>query len=885
MKKKIKLTIDGKEIFTREGKTVLEAAQEANIYIPTLCYHLSLTPFGGCRLCIVEIEGMKGFPISCTTPVSEGMKIQTTSPELQDLRRQILELILTEHPNACLICQHKENCDEYKSTIRKVDQITGCEFCPNNNKCELQEIVKYIGIDKINLPSVYRNFPIERTDPFFDRDYNLCILCGRCVRVCRETRGAGTLTFAYRGPKAIVGTAFNRPHLESGCQFCGACVDVCPTGALADRGRKWEGIPDETAATICPYCGVGCQLILEVKREKVISAFPGINGQVNHGQVCVRGRFTLREMIYSSKRILNPMIRKNGQLEEVIWEEALDFIAEQLAKFKGDQFALISSTQGTNEDYYLTQKFVRVAMKTNNVDNLIRLSQAAVISGLNENSLSFNYSLKEIEHSGNILLIGSDISYSHPVVGLSIKRAVGKGAKLTVIDFRRIKFGLLPYSWFQIKPGTDHLLFVGMAKLILEKNLIDLEKLELEGIGHFKDYLKDIDFKTIEDTTGLSVEKISEIVDLLIDPQPATIIYGTGITQSRNGAANVQILTNLALLSQAKLIPLWPESNARGACDLGLLPNFFPGYQKVNDSKSREKLEKGWKHSLPHNPGLTLPEIIQACEKGQIKALYIIGDIPWFEKSNLEFFIVQNPFFTEICELADVILPSSSWAETEGTFTNTEGRIQLLREIIKPLGNSKPDWWILTQIGKRMGIEGFNFTSPAKIMDEIKRLIPGYQEIFYSQLKKGKTFFVQLPQKKKKTLFSVNYSSPSKLTTRNYPFLLVLKNNLDEYRGFSLTKEIKGMRLIRDEGVVELNPEDAHSLGISQGEIVKIISQFGETKAKAELNGTLPQKTAFMMSSSSANSLLKISSIPLDPVSKTPESKLLAVKIIRGKNV
>lgn len=368
----ITLTIDDHSVTVGSGATVLEAAQEADIYIPTLCAHPDLTPYGGCRMCICQIEGMRGLPPACTTPATEGMVVRTNTEQVNNLRRNILELLLTEHPHLCLTCERLEKCGPFDICLRNVAVTERCVLCPKNERCELQQVARYIGIEEVRLPYRYKEFPIITEDPFFDRDYNLCILCGRCVRVCQEVRGVGAVAFAYRGSQAVVGTAFGRSLQDSYCQFCGACVDVCPTGALVERENKWIGPGDRTVSTICPYCGVGCTLDLEIKDDQIIRVAPNPEGAANHGQACVKGKFGLG-FVHDDQRLTSPLIKRDGQFEEASWEEALELVASKLADYKGDQFAAISSAKATNEDNYLIQKFARGVMGTNNVDHCARL--------------------------------------------------------------------------------------------------------------------------------------------------------------------------------------------------------------------------------------------------------------------------------------------------------------------------------------------------------------------------------------------------------------------------------------------------------------------------------------------------------------------------------
>lgn len=370
---KIKLTIDDQEVEVEAGKTVLEAARAAGISIPTLCYHPAISPWGGCRLCIVEIAGMRTYPPACTTPAAPGMIVRTNTPKLQELRQTILELILTEHPHVCLFCERQLECKRYHICLQKSEVTTGCTFCAKNKRCELQKVVEQVGLKEMRLPFTYKNLPVDRSSPFFDRDPNLCILCGRCVRVCEEVRGASAISFVYRGSQALIGTAFDRPLQDSGCQFCGACVDICPTGALIERMGRWQGLPDREVATICPYCGVGCQLKLEVKGERVLRVSPDPEGPVNHGQACVKGRFGIAQFIHHPDRLSWPLVWQDGERVETPWDEALDLVASRLSQYKGDEVVVIASAKATNEDNYLAQKLARAVLKTNHIDHCARL--------------------------------------------------------------------------------------------------------------------------------------------------------------------------------------------------------------------------------------------------------------------------------------------------------------------------------------------------------------------------------------------------------------------------------------------------------------------------------------------------------------------------------
>ena len=909
----ITLNIDGQEVKARGGMTVLEAAKEVGIYIPTLCYHPSLSPFGACRLCVVEIEKMRGSPTACTTPAAEGMVVHTNTPQLQNLRRNILELLLSEHPHQCLICDRKEHCGPFDICLRHVAVAERCVICPKNGRCELQQVAEWIGIKELTLPYTYKDLPVKRDGPFFDVDYNLCILCGRCVRVCQEVRGVGAIAFTYRGSQAMIGTAFDRPLLEAGCQSCGACVDVCPTGALMERANKWEGLPERQVVTICPYCGVGCQLKLEIKNGNIIGVTPDLDGPANRGQACAKGRFGIVEFVHHPQRLTSPLIRRDGEFTEASWEEVLELVAGELAKYQGNQFGLISSAKCTNEENYVMQKFGRAVMDTNNIDHCARLCHAPTVAGLATSfgSGAMTNSIREIGDAACILAIGTNTTSAHPVIGLEIIRAVRNGAKLIVANPREVELCRFADIFLRHRPGTNVPLLMGMMRVIVDEGLLDSSFIEqrCENFAAFKDSLSNFDLDFVEKITGTPGELVAEAARMYATYKPATLLYAMGITQHSHGTDNVMATANLAMLTgnigkpSSGVNPLRGQNNVQGACDMGALPNVYPGYQSVATPAIREKFEAAWGSSLSSIPGLTLTEIFDAAYEGKIKALYIVGENPILSDPNakhveealkrLDFLVVQDIFLSETAQLAHVVLPAVTFAEKDGTYTNTERRVQRVRQAIEPIGDSQPDWQIVCQVAKRLDANGFDFEHPAEIMEEIARLTPSYGGISYERLENGGKIWpcpdrehpgtpilhVGTFARGKGKFIPLEYKPSAELPDEEYPLILTTERSLFQFHTGTMTRKVKGLNILRREELVEMNPQDAQRLGIADGDQVRVLSRRGEVLAKARVTEVSPCGVILMTFHFAENPTNVLTNPALDPVSKIPELKVCAVRV------
>ena len=910
----ITLTIDGKKVRTREGSTVLEAARKAGIYIPALCDHPDLKPIGSCKLCIVEIDGKDVYPTSCTALAEEGMVVRTKTDELQKMRRHTLEMLLalTNHPTSCLFCDRKDECTEMRECMRKFPIAVGCKYCPNDGRCELQTAVEYVGLERIRYATEYRNLPVLR-EPFFDRDYNLCILCSRCVRTCQEVRGEGVLVFDvnYHQQHSIGPISLT----ESECKFCGACVDVCPTGALFARSERW-GKPEEFVTTTCPFCGVGCVMEIGVQ-DGQIAQIRGKRGQTpNNGQLCVKGRFGL-DFVESPERLKTPLIRKDGKLVPAIWEEAMDLIVERFSRSKGDRFALLSSAKCTNEENYLAQKLSRLVMETNNVDHCARLCHASTVAALATafGSGAMTNSIEELKDPGCILIIGSNTTEQHPVIALKIKEAKKRGAKIIVANPRWIELCKFADIWLRQEPGTDVPLTMGICKVILDGGLIDEEfiKERCEGFEEFRDSLADVSLEEVGRITGVEVELLRKAARMYAENGPSSIVYSMGITQHSHGTENILALADLAMMTgnlgkpASGINPLRGQNNVQGACDMGALPNVFPGYQAVTNDDLRAKFEGRWGKKLQKKPGLTLMEIFNAIHDDEIDVLYIIGENPRISDPDsthvtealekVDFLVVQEIFLSETASLADVVLPATSFAEKDGTFTNTERRVQRVRKVLDPPGEAWPDWMIISEIGRRMGyLDQFSYSDPSEIMDEIASLTPSYGGINYERIEEvglqwpcptpdhpGTPYLHKAGFTRGKGLFSVvGYRPSTELPDEEYPFILTTGRVLCHFHTGTMTRKVPGLNYLRNEELVEINPADGKALGIEDGDLVEVTSRRGTVRAKAKMTEKSSEGVAFMTFHFAETPTNVLTNPALDPVAKIPELKVCAVKLSKA---
>ncbi len=767
----VTIAIDGVEIKTQPGKMVLEAAVDAGIYIPYLCYHPGMKPFAACRMCVVSVEGGRGYPAACTLPVQDGMRVRSESRDVNELRRSVMQMLIAEHPSGCLTCHRIDICGPNDICLRHVSVNDRCITCPKNERCEFKDTVRYLGMElESPLNYTYKQLPLEVADPFYDRDYNLCIACGRCVRACEEIRGDSAICFTERSGKALVGTSFGSSLLESGCEFCGACIDVCPVGALVERAHKWEK-PRTVEGTVCPHCPVGCQLNLELNGAgELIRVVPEYNSPANRGQACFKGKFGL-EFINGRgpdqdpgqdpgpDRLRQPLIRRDGRLAEATWEEALDYIAQRLGDYRDGSFALLASPNGTNEEHYLAQKFTRVAMRSNNVDLTSNL-QPELTPAL-EQALGYGAAtnpLWDLEQAGCILVFNSNLTEDNNVAGVPIKRAAQQGASLVVIDPREVELTRYAHCWLRPAPGTELLLLGGILRELLDQGLEQSEWVaaHCEDPVTLRYYLHHLDLDEVAASTQVSREAIAEAARRFGEAGAAAICYALDNIPSDLRRDCVSALVDLALLTGnvgkpgAGIYPMRQGANEQGAWDVGCGPNRLPGRGARRNEAARRELEELLNCPLPAGPGLGISAALDAAGAGRVKALLLVGDSPNLTNGrlgdglaalqNLDFLVVMDTFLSPPGRLADVVLPRATFAEKDGTYTNLERRIQRIRPVFRPRrGEARTEGWLFGQLARRLGVPGLEYPSAAAVMAEIARVVPAYAGVSYARLEAAST--------------------------------------------------------------------------------------------------------------------------------------------------
>ena len=896
--KEITLNMDGRELQAREGQSLLEVALANGIEIPHLCHDSRLTPTGACRLCLVEIEGDRGLQTSCTRLAVDGMTVRTNTDEIRASRKTTLELLLSEHRVACTTC----DCD---------------------GDCLLQDYAYQYQASETRYPSVAAaagedNYTTGHKGIVYDP--SKCVRCQRCVKICAEVQMAEALTLRGRALDAVVSTAFDLPLNDSTCETCGQCVSTCPTGALYDRAAVGKGRRKDTRTvrTTCPYCGVGCQLDLHVSKQTgaVVRVTSEPGRLPNDGNTCVKGRFGL-DFISHSGRLRTPLIRQDGKLREASWDEALALTARRLAEIKQqhgpDALAGLSSAKTTNEENYLMQKLVRAVFGTNNVDHCARLCHASTVAGLARafGSGAMTNSIEEIGRAPLIFVIGSNTTECHPVIGITIRQAVAfRGAQLIVADPRRISLADIAHIHMSQQSGTDVALVNAMMHTIIKEGLADGKFVEerTEGYEDLAAAVKECPPELAEKITGVPAGDIREAARMYARAPSASIIYSMGITQHTTGTDNVKSLANLAMLTGnvgkecAGVNPLRGQNNVQGACDLGALPNVYPGYQKVDDEAVRAKFERAWGVKLSPTPGLTVVEIMNAAEAKQIRGLYVLGENPMLSDPDvnhvreclkaLDFLVVQDIFLTETAELADVVLPATGFAEKDGSFTNTERRVQRVRKALCPPGDARVDWRILCDVAAAMGFP-MDYAHAGAIMDEIASLTPIYGGISFARIDDvglqwpcptadhpGTKFLHQGKFTRGKGKFhAVAFMPPKESPDDEYPFILTTGRQLEHFHTGTMSRRSEVLDDLVPHGAIQVNSGDAQELGIADGDMLKVRSRRGEVNVPAKVTDRIRRGTVFLAFHFHEHPANVLTIAALDPIAKIPEFKVCAVSI------
>ncbi|MFC1963681.1 formate dehydrogenase subunit alpha [Chloroflexota bacterium] len=888
----ITIVLNGREVSGYPNMTVLELARESGIEIPTLCHDPHLHPAGACRICLVEDERSGKLLASCVTPIESGMMINTTSPRVLERRKVIIELILASHPDSCLVCD-------------------------KGNDCELRRIASDMGVGLVHLQKIHQSAAFQDVNPFIERDLSKCILCAKCIRADHEIVVEGAIDYIDRGFSSKPATLNNTPLEKSDCTFCGTCVALCPTGALIEKDPAYRGTTATTVTTICPFCGCGCSVCMEIRCDRIVRARPDKESAVNHGALCVKGSYGY-DFVHSQERLTSPLRRANGGFEEISWEQALDIVATELRRIKGangpNSLAVLGSSKCTNEENYLLQRFARGVLGTNNIDNGSRLYSSASYIGLGQ-TIGFpgtTSTLDKLEHSDAILVIGANPASSAPIVGYAIKRAVKyKDAKLLLVDPQQTKLAAFANLWLKPKVGTDIALLNGLARVIITENLWD-EEFVARTTDNFEALRKGLEPYTpeyVEKVTGIPIQELSQAARLLAEANQASIVYGSGITQYVTGTDSVMALANLAMLTGnigprgGGIYALQRDNNGQGACDMGALPDFLPGYRSVGDAQSRKSFGERWEVSLPAGEGLTALEMIAQVRDGGIKAMYIVGENPALSfphlglvkeaLASLDFLVVEDMFLTETAKLAAVILPAASFAEKEGTFTNFEGRVQRTQKAITSPGSSLPDWEIVLRLASKMN-SPMPYSSPQQVMDEIKEMVPFYQDtVSDSEVRRLSSTKMDDSLLGSRRLYGGQFPKGFGrfLPIKHYPlaetpvdgYLFTLLSGTIPYHSGSGVRSSRAPRLekFQSEAFIEINESDAKRLGIGPNDKINVISPISETIAKARISDTAPEGLLFMPISFSESLVNALFDVSLDPRSKTPALKACAVRLER----
>lgn len=890
--------INGKPFDIIEGETILSFIKrhKGEKYVPTLCDAPNLEPFGACRVCSVEVArpgngGLKTVA-SCHTPVEAGMTIMPDSDSVQQLRKNIIELVLTDHPLDCLTCEV-------------------------NGNCELQDVAAQVGIRQVRYPEGenHSDRPKDLSHPYMTSELSKCIMCYRCVRACDEVQGQLVLSVAGRGFNNTIIKGMDQSFFDSDCVSCGACSQACPTSAIHDVYQSKAKRGQEKVRTVCTYCGVGCNLEVSVKDDKVLSIQAPFDASVNAGHTCLKGRYAFA-FYKHPERLRQPMIRKNGVLEPVSWPEVYDYLAERLntikAQYGGDAIAGISSSRCTNEENYLMQKFIRACFGTNNIDGCARVCHSPTALGMQRTfgTGAATNSVADLQFTDCILIIGANPTSGHPVTGAKIKQKVMKGTPMIVIDPRRTEIARYATHHLQLRPGTNVAVLNMMLYYIIRENLMDGEFIaqRTEGFDEFCTGIMGLNLDELEAVSGVPREQARAAAITYASADRAMAFHGLGVTEHYQGTYAVMLIADLAMITGnigkpgCGVNPLRGQNNVQGMADMGTQPYQGAGYMDVTNPDVRRMYEDFYGAPISDRVGLTIPEMYDAALAGKLKALWVMGEDMAQSDPNthhvvralsaLDLLVVQEIFMTETAKLAHVVLPGASFLEKEGTFTNGERRIQRVQQVIEPVGDSKPDGQIIVEMMNRLGYPQKPYTAKG-MLEEISQIVPFFAGVTWENLgTQGKQWPV-LPGGQDTPLLHIDTFKRGKgkfvfrefVETReildyaqDYPFILTTNRVLEQYNAGTMTRRTPNIDIVHED-VLLIHPQDAEQQGISAGDWVKIQSARGECRVKARLTDEVKPgilSTTFHFPELMVNN---VTSDVHDSIANCPEYKVVSVRI------
>ncbi|MER5481610.1 formate dehydrogenase subunit alpha [Streptomyces sp. NPDC002812] len=896
----VSVEVDGMQVSVPEGTSVMRAAAQAGIDIPKLCATDSLEPFGSCRLCVVEIDGRRGTPASCTTPVADGMRVSTQTPKVEKLRQGVMELYISDHPLDCLTC-------------------------PANGDCELQDMAGVVGLRQVRYGYEGENHldaEKDTSNPYFDFDPSKCITCSRCVRACGEVQGTFALTIEGRGFASKVSAGAGESFMDSECVSCGACVQACPTSTLQEKSVVELGMPTRSVITTCAYCGVGCSFKAELRGDQVVRMVPHKDGGANEGHSCVKGRFAFGYASHPD-RILKPMVRERitDPWREVEWDEAIGTVARRMrelqARYGPSSIGAISSSRCTNEEVYVVQKMVRAAFGNNNIDTCARVCHSPTGYGLKQTfgESAGTQDFRSVAEADVIMVIGANPTDGHPVFASRMKRRLREGAELIVVDPRRIDLVRSPHiqaaHHLQLKPSTNVAVVNAMAHVVVTEGLADLAFVaqRCEGFAEWAEFVARPEHspEATEAISGVPSAELRAAARLYAAAPNGAIYYGLGVTEHSQGSTMVMGMANLAMAcgnigrDGVGVNPLRGQNNVQGSCDMGSFPHELPGYRHVSDDAVREVFEKLWGGTILSEPGLRIPNMFDAAIDGTFRGLFVHGEDIAQSDPNLghvtaaleamELVVVQDLFLNETAKFAHVFLPGASFLEKDGTFTNAERRINRVRAVMKPK-TGKHEWQIISEIATAMGYP-MSYEHPARIMDEIAVVTPTFTGVSFEVL--DKLGSVQWPCNESapegtrvmhvdefvrgKGKFAVTaYVPTNERSTRRFPLVLTTGRILSQYNVGAQTRRT-GNVAWHPEDVLELHPHDAETRGIRDGDLVTLASRVGRTTLHAEISDRMPAGVVYTTFHHPVTGANVVTTENSDWATNCPEYKVTAVQV------